>query len=189
MNFKFNGYPRVFLHTGECFVGVKPTLVTVVLGSCVAVTMHCAKKRISTVCHAFLPDSSDIYGGVLESQPCRYVDTAVKIMLSSLKSRGADLDQLKVKIIGGGFGLNNALKGDNLFNVAASNVAMAQNILADLGLTVAATHVGGRLGRKMHLLTHTGEIWIKQVRDMDSVDVVLQGKVQLPSMYSGRGVK
>ncbi len=178
MNFKFNDYPRVFLHTGECFVGAKPTLVTTVLGSCVAVTMHCAKKRISTICHAFLPDSSDASGAGDDSQPCRYVDAAVKVMFSSLKRRGADLEHLKVKIMGGALGLNNTLEGDSFFNVAARNVDMAEKALADLGVSVEATHVGGRLGRKLHMLTHTGEIWIKQLSATESCDVELQEKVQ-----------
>ena len=65
---KENELPKVFLQTGDCFIGVQPTLVNTVLGSCLAVTMHAPKMGIGTICHAFLPDSSDASTGTAESR-------------------------------------------------------------------------------------------------------------------------
>lgn len=174
MHIDFKGYPRIFLHTGDCFIGVQPTMVSTVLGSCVAVTMYSPETSISTICHAFLPDSTANCRAAADPQPCRHVDTAVETMLSALTRLGADLNRLEVKIMGGASGLGGMPKGGSQFNIGFRNVAMAQAMLAERGIAVKATHVGGSRGRNVRLLTHTGEIWIKQLSRMASAEAALR---------------
>lgn len=166
---EFKGYPSVFLHTGDCFVGVQPTLVTLVLGSCVAVTMYCPTKQITAICHAFLPDSTKGREGH-EPQPCRFVDVALQSMLSTLNRLGADLDELEVKVMGGASGLSGLPSGGSRFNMAARNVEMADKVLAANSVKVKARDVGGNRGRKLHVLSHSGEIWIKRLSRMASAE-------------------
>ncbi|MGE4504147.1 MAG: chemotaxis protein CheD [Desulfovibrionaceae bacterium] len=172
MNSELKEYPRVFLHTGDCFVGVQPTLVTTVLGSCVAVTLFCPERAICAVCHAFLPDSRESTRPGRDPQPCRYANDAVENMLSTMTRLGADPARLQVKIMGGSNGLGGGPSGGGRFNIGARNVAMAQSVLEAHGVKVADTHVGGNRGRKIHLLTHTGEIWIKTLNRMASAEAL-----------------
>lgn len=169
MNSQIKELPRIFLHTGDCFVGVRPTLVTTVLGSCVAVTMFAPKRAISAICHAFLPDSAETSRHGKDPQPCRYVNDAVENMLSTMHKLRVDIGELEVKIMGGASGIGSALsRGGGRLNVAGRNVAMAERVLAQHGVRVKDTHVGGNCGRKLHLVTHTGEIWIKTLNQLPS---------------------
>ena len=94
-------YPKVFLQTGDCFLGVRPTLVSTVLGSCVAVTMCDPTRGIGAICHAFLPDSVSFKNTTREPQVCRFVDTALENMFSSLHKLKVPQENLVVKVFGG----------------------------------------------------------------------------------------
>ncbi|MBU1249095.1 MAG: chemotaxis protein CheD [Proteobacteria bacterium] len=168
-----NGFPRVFLHTGDCYIGVQPTMVTTVLGSCVAVTMFSPQQGISAICHAFLPDSSKFSTRGTDPQPCRYVDTAVDAMLSSMSRLGADLDRLEVKIIGGASGLGGGPRGRGVFDMGVRNAEMAARVLEGRGVRVIDSHVGGNQGRKVVFLTNTGEIWIKRLVKLMSAETAV----------------
>lgn len=159
-------YPRVFLQTGDCFFGVMPTLVTTVLGSCVAVTLFSPEKRMSAICHAFLPDSTEDRSRGRDPQACRYMDTALKNMLEAMDKLGARRSSLEIKIIGGASGLGAALDKGSNFRIGERNVAMARRILAAEGLPVNKADVGGNQGRKLLFLSHTGEAWIKRLSPM-----------------------
>jgi chemotaxis protein CheD len=159
-------YPRIFLQTGDCFFGVMPTLVTTVLGSCVAVTLFSPEKRMSAICHGFLPDSREDRSAGREPQACRYVDTAVYNMLEAMDKLGARRSSLEVKIIGGATGLSASLAEGSNFRIGERNVNMARRILAAEGIKISKMDVGGNQGRKVLFLTHTGEAWIKRLSAM-----------------------
>jgi len=158
------GLPKVFLLTGDCYIGVQPTLVTTVLGSCLAVTMHAPRHGIGTICHAFLPDSSSGKRNKLgEPQICRFVDTALQNMLETLDKIGIPRRELVIKMFGGSTGL--AVRGmeHSSYNIGLRNVEMANKLLKFARLDVSLKDVGGNHGRKIMFHTHTGEVWLKRL--------------------------
>lgn len=162
------GLPKVFLQTGDCFLGVQPTLVTTVLGSCLAVTIHAPQFGIGTICHAFLPDSSDMKKGHgPDPQICRFVDTALQNMLESIDKLGIPRRELVIKMFGGSTGI--AVRGmeNSSYNIGRRNVEMARKMLKFARLDIAAEDVGGAQGRKLMFQTQTGEIWLKRLKHMD----------------------
>lgn len=159
----FEQYPKVFLQTGDCFLGVRPTLVSSVLGSCVAVTMCDPGRGIGAICHAFLPDSVSFQHSWRDPQVCRFVDTALENMFSSLMKLKINPDTLSVKLFGGASGLMGVPERTNLYDIGGRNIRAARNWLAGHGLAVCRSQVGGCHGRKLHFLTHTGDVWVKQL--------------------------
>lgn len=158
------GYPKVFLQTGDCYLAVQPTLVNTVLGSCLAVTMHSPRHGIGAICHAFLPDSSDNKRpGVSTIQPCRFVDTALETMLDSMKKLKIPKSDLVVKMFGGASGI--AVRGMEYssYDIGRRNVEMARKLLKFAGLDISVTDVGGNQGRKLLFLSNTGEVWLKRL--------------------------
>lgn len=157
------GLPKVFLQTGDCFFGVQPTLVTTVLGSCVAVTMHTPKMGLGTICHAFLPDSSDAKRGGSEPQICRFVDTALQNMLETMDKVGVPRRDLVIKLFGGSTGI--AVRGMEYssFDIGRRNVEMARKLLRFARLEISVQDVGGNQGRKLMFNTHSGEVWLKRL--------------------------
>lgn len=159
----FDQYPKVFLQTGDCFLGVRPTLVSTVLGSCVAVTMCEPGKGIGAICHAFLPDSVSFKHSGREPQACRFVDTALENMFSSLMKLKINPDNVVVKMFGGASGLMGGAERTNLYDIGGRNIFAVRKWLLEHGLTVSRSQVGGSHGRKLHFLTHTGDVWVKQL--------------------------
>ncbi|MGE4552242.1 MAG: chemotaxis protein CheD [Desulfovibrionaceae bacterium] len=186
MHRKLNQYPSVFLHTGDFFLGVKPTLVTTVLGSCVAVTMFAPRLQAGVICHAFLPDSRITTRNLaLEPQVCRFVDTAMPSLFGSMARLGCDPHELIIKVFGGGSGFAIGMNGGNgNFRVGQRNIAAVLAYLEDQGLAPTAQDVGGEVGRKIHFLTHTGEVWVKRLPRYDAE--IVEGMRQAGSGIAGR---
>lgn len=161
------GLPKVFLQTGDCFFGVQPTLVTTVLGSCLAVTIHAPSKGIGTLCHAFLPDSSDAKRGSHDPQSCRYVDSALQNMLETMDKLGVPRRELVIKMFGGASGIAVHAGESSSYNIGRRNVEMARKLLRFARLDITSEDVGGSLGRKIMFNTQSGEIWVKKLRKMD----------------------
>lgn len=155
-------YPKVFLQTGDCFLGVKPTLVTTVLGSCVAVTLFDPVRQIGAVCHAFLPESASFAAKGPDPQVCRFVDTALENMFSSMARLRIDPQSLVVKVFGGASGIMSAGRA-NLFDIGGRNVTAVRKWLMHMGTPITKADVGGTQGRKLLFLTHTGDVWVKRL--------------------------
>lgn len=156
---------KVFLQTGDCFIGVQPTLVTTVLGSCLAVTIHAPKMGIGTICHAFLPDSSANRSSQgHEPQICRFVDTALQNMLETMDKIGVPRRELVIKMFGGGQGVSvSNLEPSGSYNIGRRNIEMAKKLLKFARLDISAEDTGGSLGRKLMFNTRTGEVWVKKL--------------------------
>ena len=159
-------FPLKHLDPKECFISRTPTLVSTVLGSCVAVTMFEPKLVMGGVCHAFLPRHSE-YADVRISERCAFMDTALDYMFEEFAKQGADLEIMEFKLFGGGgekFGGELPPLGTELssVNVAARNVVVAREVFRKKGLRFSAEDVGGSFGRKLLFLTHTGGAWIKR---------------------------
>jgi chemotaxis protein CheD len=164
-----DAYPKVFLQTGDCYLGVQPTLVTTVLGSCVAVTMCAPQRSIGAICHAFLPDSTEFNVRGKDPQICRFVDTAVESMLASLMRLKVSPDDLEVKVFGGASGIINSNRC-NLYDIGGRNLQAVQERLASFGIRVKRSATGGCQGRKLLFLTHTGDAWVKMLHKSTGED-------------------
>lgn len=154
-------YPKVFLPTGDCFLAVRPTLVSTVLGSCVAVTMCAPARAIGAICHAFLPDSITFQHSACEPQVCRFVDTALENMFSSLMKLKVPPEEIVIKVFGGASGLMGGVERTNLYDIGGRNLGAVRRWLFGHGLSISKSQTGGSHGRKLHFLTHTGDVWVK----------------------------
>lgn len=154
--------PLFFLKPGELYFGSEPTVVSTLLGSCVAITMYSARHRIGAICHALLPRCRN-------RQPCsglypegaKYVECCIELMLSGLKQRGVAKQEIEAKVFGGA----------NMFEVAKEastvgrqNVEKALQLLESAGVRVVGSDLGGEKGRKLFFHTHTGEVFLKVLR-------------------------
>lgn len=171
---------QVFLHTGDVYIGVTPTMVSTVLGSCVAITMFAPRLKQGIICHSFLPhiaEATNRESGRI--QICRYVDTAVDHLLETMLKLGASKNDLEIKLFGGANGIaSNKVRVSSAFSIGEKNVKTALKCLADNSLKPSVMDVGGNVGRKLFFSTNTGDIWLKRlgklgssVADMDNESV------------------
>lgn len=133
----------------------EPSLVTSVLGSCVAVTIFSPLRHIGAICHAMLPDS----GG--RNDDLRYVDSAVRHIYQKMRASGAS--DLVVKLFGGAQVLDVGSYTPEKLTVGEQNVLQAEMVLKALGLEIAAQDTGGIHGRKLYFCTRQGDVFLHRM--------------------------
>lgn len=153
--------PKVYLKPGEYHFSTKPEVVNTILGSCVSVTMFDRLSGTAAICHALLPEGP-------RSDAFRYVDSSILGMLEMFESRGVPRRHLEVKLFGGADMIG---AGGSRVGVGRRNVEIAAQVLTQAGLTVATHDVGGTRGRKIFFLTHTGDVFLKRLRQGEKVAV------------------
>ena len=146
---------KFFLKPGEVVITYEPSLVSSVLGSCVAVTMFSPARRIGAICHAMLP------GGGGRDNDLRYVDIALRHIYWKMIESGA-MDMV-VKLFGGARVLDVGGYVSEKRTVGEQNVLQAEMMLAELGLEIAARDTGGSQGRKLYFCTRDGDVYLHRM--------------------------
>jgi len=139
-------------------------LVTIGLGSCVAIAMHDGKFRVAGLAHILLPDPS-LSREV--DQPARFATTAVPLLVDAMRQLGAR-GELVAKIAGGASLFGSMLTGTG-GQVGARNVAAAKDSLAKAGIALLGEETGGVAGRSVTLDVNTGVLHVRSVRGGERV--------------------
>jgi chemotaxis protein CheD len=152
----------IYLHPGELCVCDEPTKVITVLGSCVSVTLFNPRLCLGAICHATLPECRSTEK--CES-PCieafKFMDCSLKYMLGAFRERGVLNKEIEIKIFGGA----DTLLSQSSNTIGSKNVQVALSILREEHLSVAAMDVGDSFGRKLIFCSHTGEVFLKRLRN------------------------
>ena len=158
---------EVQLKPGELLIAHKPSLVTTVLGSCVAVTMFNARFSLGAICHAMLPQPGR-EETLSETDPTRfkYVNYAVSFMVSAFRQAGLCADEVDVKLFGGGNVIGPEIDLLERPGIGSANVRMVRQLLQQESFRISASNVGGRRGRKIVFSTHTGKVLHKHLSCM-----------------------
>ncbi len=147
-----------YLLVGQGGLFSKPTLVQTVLGSCVSVTMFSPALRWGAIFHALLPRRVDFAGRAGNGDHFRYVDSSIWYLLRQFTRAGIAPHSLECKVFGGASPLHRALEN----STGERNVETALAVLAEAGLKVMASSVGGKDGRKLFFRTDTGLVLQKR---------------------------
>jgi chemotaxis receptor (MCP) glutamine deamidase CheD len=143
-----------YLHPGEWIAAATPTVVTTILASCVAVCLWDVELRVGGINHYLLPS-----GARNVAQPARYGNYAILGLIGDLERRGCDPRRLCAKIFGGSC-RNEAVAGGDL---GARNVALAEEMLAELNIPIVARDTGGPRARKLVVHTDDFSVWVWRI--------------------------
>ena len=157
---RFPGHALAFLNVAQGGLYDRPTMAHTVLGSCVAVTFFAPRHGLAAIFHALLPKATEYRLHSPEQTPYKFVDTAITTLVHRLEHRGVRLGDIECKVFGGA----SALFAEDM-SVGRRNVETAFATLADLGLRVAASNVGGERGRKIVYASSTGEIFVRMLNN------------------------
>lgn len=128
-------------------------LISIGLGSCVAVMLYDWKKKIGGMSHALLPTCNGF-----STDLKKFVDKSILNMLELMESSGASRKEIIAKIVGGASifqGLN------EVQSIGEKNIITSRNVLSALGIKVVGEDVGGNKGRSVEFYTSTGEVIVK----------------------------
>jgi len=148
--------PSVYLFPGQIYTSAEPSMVTTILGSCVAVCLWDSQVSLAGINHFLLP-SNPLRGSV----DARYGNTAMERLLEAMLERGASTRRLIAKIVGGACVLDGFSNGRR--SIGEQNVLLAREFLHEIDITVAADQTGGRRGRKLLFHTGNGSAYVKEI--------------------------
>lgn len=134
-------------------------VITLGLGSCIGVTLFDPSSKIGGMVHIMLPDSSQFQN---KSNPAKYADLGIPLLLSEVLQAGARRSGLQAKMAGGAQMFSFVDKNSAL-NIGKRNTEMAKEVLAGLGIKLWGEATGGNFGRTMILNTSTGEVAIRSI--------------------------
>lgn len=133
-------------------------LVTVGLGSCVAVAVHDPATGIAGLAHVLLPSAGF---GPPSIHAAKYADTGVALLAEELRRRGAAQNRLVAKLAGGARMFAALLPAG--INMGQRNVDATRKALYKLNIPVVAEDVGGEYGRSVRFVAATGAMTVRSL--------------------------
>jgi chemotaxis protein CheD len=140
-------------------VATAPTvLITIGLGSCIGVALYDNKARVGGLAHVMLPQSN----GTNISNPAKFADTALPLLVSKMKDHGALTRRLTAKIAGGAqmFRLD---RPTETMRIGERNTEAVMKWLESARIPVLGQATGGSWGRTVELNTETGEFLVRTI--------------------------
>ncbi|WP_425074432.1 chemotaxis protein CheD [Sagittula sp. S175] len=122
-------------------------VLTTVLGSCIAVCLYDATRKIGGMNHFLLPSRDGAEGANV-----RYGAYAMELLINGLLKRGADRRRLEAKMFGG------ASMMGNLRDIGASNAAFAKDFLSMEDIPCVAESTGGTSARRIRFWPTSGRV-------------------------------
>lgn len=150
---------EIHLQPGEVHLARSPVILKTILGSCVGVTFWSPRLALGALCHGVLPRCPH---GLQAPAGYRYVDFAIRDVVRQMQNLGAFPREIEVKLFGGA----DVLPVDtsrSRATVGQQNCRAAVEIVREQGLRVAATDMGGTLGRLIQFHTGTGEVLLRRL--------------------------
>lgn len=149
--------PRKFIHVGEIFVGIKPTEIVTVLGSCVGVCLYDKVELIGGMNHYLLPLWND---NGLESP--KYGNVAIPKLIENMENIGCLRRNMEAKIFGGA-NIHRSNSEGQL--IGQKNVLIAKEVLREWGIPIRAEDTGGNNGRRIMMISDVNRIILKYVQN------------------------
>lgn len=134
-------------------------ILTIGLGSCVGIALYDGVNKIGGLAHIMLPDSTQ-FSNI--TNPGKFADLAIPLLLDKMISMGACRINMKAKI-GGGASMFNFHDKSLIMDIGSRNVAAVKKTLSKLSIEITGEDTGGSHGRTMILDTDTGKTFIKNV--------------------------
>lgn len=141
-----------FLHAGQVHISQGAETIVMILGSCAAVCIWDSAHGIGGATHFLLP----IWDGRGVASP-RYGNVAIATLLQKLTEAGAQKEQLRAKVFGGGC-LFDSMRGQNSIreHLGKRNVQIAQEILAKEHIPIISVEAGIDKGQRVVFHPNSG---------------------------------
>ena len=139
--------------------GGERVLVSVGLGSCVAIMLHDPAARLGGMAHVLLPSPRLARDA---ANPAKFPETAVPLLVDRLLAAGAERGRLVAKLAGGA-SMFAALLAPGAMHMGERNVVAAREALRRAAVPLVAEAVGGERGRSIRFHVGDGRVDIRSV--------------------------
>ncbi len=140
----------------EVRVGSAPQVLRSTLGSCVGIGILWRERNLCALAHCLLPHSQ-----TRAAQPsAKYVTDAVPSLLQLIGAAPSHYHQLEAIVAGGACMVYHRRQSLNGL-IGEQNTDMAQRLLADAGIRVVHTEIGGISGRQLSIHCDTQQYVVR----------------------------
>jgi chemotaxis protein CheD len=139
--------------------GAGDCLVTVGLGSCIAIVLHDAEACVGGMAHVLLPSPAL---SRQDGNPAKSPHTAVPRLLELMAERGASPRRIIARLAGGA-SMFAALAPPGTIQMGERNVVASRQVLNAQGIPVVGESVGGDYGRTVRLDVAAGSLEVRSV--------------------------
>jgi chemotaxis protein CheD len=151
---------------GEGIVGRAPgILLTVGVGSCVALMLYDGVNRIGGLAHILLPGKSQASNG---SSPYLYTDSALLTLLSDMQEQGAERSYISARLAGGARMFSSSPDHPC---IGDQNLVSIRQLLSEECVPVKGADTGGTYGRTIEFHLDSGEVIIKSRRLRETTSI------------------
>jgi chemotaxis protein CheD len=144
---------KYFLKPGFIYVSTKPTMISTVVGSCIAVCVFDRKQKIGGMNHFQFPIIRNS-----KQSTARYGNVAVSALINLMINEGSKSEHLEAQILGGAY--NPEVSGKD---IGRKNIQTAKKVLKEKKIHIVSEDVGGEKGRKIIFNTNTNEVAVVKV--------------------------
>jgi chemotaxis protein CheD len=158
---RFPEAQEYFLKPGYIYIPGEPTLISAVLGSCVAVCLWDRAKQYGGMNHFLYPATRSP-----GESTAKYGNIATRMLIRLFLHSGSRKEHLEAQIFGG----SNRGNEREAIDIGRQNVEVARQMLTRSGIALLSQDVGGTKGRKLVYNTLTNEmviIRVERLRDSD----------------------
>jgi chemotaxis protein CheD len=134
-------------------------IVTLGLGSCVAIMLHDPRAGAGAMAHILLPSKSLARDTL---NPAKFPETAVPLLVERLVALGAESRHLVAKLAGGA-SMFAQLMTPGSVQMGERNVVAARDVLRRAGIPLTGEAVGGGAGRSVRFHVADGRVEIRSV--------------------------
>lgn len=124
------------------------TVLTTILGSCVAACVFDPVARVGGMNHILLPGKAE---DQMDARVGMYGSNLMELLLNDLFKKGAVKKNLEIKLFGG------ARMGMSALQTGRRNVEFIQDFIRNEGLNVVSESLGGTQGRRIEFHPVTGK--------------------------------
>ncbi len=139
--------------------GVGDQLVTVGLGSCIAIVLYDPTARVGGLAHVLLPSPAL---SRQDGNPAKSPHTAVPRLLELMNERGASSRRVTARLVGGA-SMFAALAPPGTIQMGERNVVASKQVLHSHSIPLIGEAVGGDFGRTVRLDVSDGTLQVRSV--------------------------
>ena len=155
---------QIFVKVAQHATGAAgDVLVTLGLGSCVAILLHDRQAQVGALAHVLLPEPALARD---RSNPSKFASTAVPLLLEELAELGARERRLEARLVGGASMFTTLMVPGSL-NMGERNVRAAREALRRAGIPILGEQVGGDYGRSVRFTVREGTTVVSSVGKPD----------------------
>lgn len=158
---------EIHVKIAEVKIGTTGDYLKACLGSCMGIVFVWKEKNLYGMAHCFLPEGEDEQHEI----SARYVNQGIVSLMTLMKIKKENVEQIEVYIAGGGNMMNQLIKS-NRGQIGKHNTSATEKWLTHFGFKVKKSDVGLDRGIKIYVDCTSGEVEFIRLEDLQ--DLILK---------------